>query len=175
MTRLTPQASMWVHITHGGAGPGSDRAADRMERRREMCERGVRSWAALALLPLAAIFGAGCGKGQEELPACEFNSRLAFEVWVYVEADKVPRSVGTMPAEKPLAIPPGRRWWVEPLDGADMAAVMEEVKAKGIPGLQLPPGGSDADLAHLKELKGLQALNLWGTAVTDASLAHLKD
>lgn len=33
---------------------------------------------------------------------------------------------------------------------------------------------SDAGIAHLKGLKGLQRLRLSGTAVTDAGLAHLK-
>jgi Leucine-rich repeat (LRR) protein len=97
---------------------------------------------------------------------------VRFVVVVRVDKDEAPRSIGTTPARNPLAIPECEEWWVYP-EGPIEEAVAE-IKAKAIPGLALPPGATDADLAHLQGLTGLQTLNLVDTKVTDAGLEHLK-
>jgi len=128
--------------------------------------------------------------------ACEFNSKLALNVWAYLP-DRGFERVGTTPAQRPVSIPECRWWGVQPLRGTTPAALRREVAAKRIPGLVLRRNAeqflaklgdlrglsvlyiltsdvTDAGLAHLKGLKNLRGLDLSGTKVTDAGLAHLK-
>ena len=49
----------------------------------------------------------------------------------------------------------------------------QEVEAQRVPALELGDA-TDADLAHLKGLTGLQQLGLGGTKVTDAGIEQLK-
>ncbi len=59
--------------------------------------------------------------------------------------------------------------------GQDMATVAAEVSRQKIPGLTLYGGCSDEDLAHLKELKGLQWLDLRScNRVTGAGVRELR-
>jgi hypothetical protein len=102
------------------------------------------------------------------------SSRLALDVYVLVEEHAQSKRVGYTPAPEPVAIPPCWYWWVEPVPPVDMEAVAREVEAQGIPGLRLRVA-SDADLAHLRDLKGLRSLDLSTRNVTDAGLAHLKE
>lgn len=148
----------------------------------DMKRQVVMSSVALALVPLLGTLrspGAARGSAGDESaargkPARTFNSKLPFRVWAWVEG-KGPRRVGETPAEEPLAIPECEWWAVEPLAGADMQKVREEVKLRRIPGLRLPCSASDADLAGFEELTGLQTLDLRRTQVTDAGLVHLKE
>ncbi len=103
-------------------------------------------------------------------PAGTFNSTMKLWVWTYF-AD-CPR--GVTPATKAITVS-GADWYVIPLDDPlDMAALAAEVNRQHIPGLQLR-AATDKDLLALRNLKDLQALNLWGTHVTDAGLESLKD
>ncbi|MBM4039459.1 MAG: hypothetical protein FJ290_13185 [Planctomycetes bacterium] len=111
----------------------------------------------------------------EKEPGRQFNSNLPFRVWAQVDEDGQPDCIGMTPSPQPLAIPSCHRWWVEPLGRRDMAMVARELNAQRIPGLCLFPLASDGDLEHLKDVKGLQSLDLAGTHVTDAGLAHLKE
>ena len=111
----------------------------------------------------------------EKLPARSFNSKLGFKVWVVVEESEDSKFMGSTPADEPLAVPACRSWFVEPVPPIDMEAVAGEVGAQGIPGLKLPAKASDADLAHLKDLRALQTLDLFHTEVTNAGLAHLRE
>ena len=110
--------------------------------------------------------------GPKRYPARQFNSKVSFEVWVLVDITEAARRIGTTPAEAPLEIPDCEGWWVVPKGPIEEAVA--EIKAKGIPGLELPESATDADLAHLQGLTGLQTLLLRRCRVTDAGLAHLK-
>jgi len=102
--------------------------------------------------------------GQKRYPARQFNSQVPFVVEARVAEDETPfRAISTTPAEKPLEIPECEEWWVIPKGPIEEAVA--EIKAKGIPGLGLPESATDADLAHLEGLTGLQTLDLGGTQV----------
>src|SRR5208283_2808392 len=87
-------------------------------------------------------------------------------------------SVGTTPARQELTIPPCVCWGVKPLPAwdRDWAALVRVMNQEHVPGLVMTAAtlDADADLAGLKQLQGLEELNLGGTAVTDAGLAYLK-
>jgi len=110
----------------------------------------------------------------EKLPARSFNSKLRFEVSAMVEEGGKVKLIGYTPADQALRIPQCRCWFVEPLAPVEMDAVCKEVEVQSIAGLKLREA-SDADLSRLRELKGLQTLDLMATRVTDAGLARLKD
>jgi hypothetical protein len=131
----------------------------------------------------------------------KFNSTLALQVWVSSREKKEGvLLIGATPSAEPLAIPKCQWWYVEPSAGVSVPALLEEARARSIPGLMLTLAGysaddyaqsgrwpdlkmldlrctkiTDAGLAHLKEMKKLQLLNLFGTKITDAGLVYVKD
>lgn len=108
------------------------------------------------------------------LAARTFSSKLQLAVWAQTEADGKPKRVGRTPATEPVEIPECITWGVEPAGDTSVAAAAQEVREQSIPGLRLKVA-TDADLVHLKDLQGLQALGLWHTRVTDRGLECLKD
>jgi Leucine-rich repeat (LRR) protein len=111
------------------------------------------------------------------LPARQFNSKLALQVYLDPEAgmfsDMGPL-LGTTPSDKPLSIPKGRMWCVVPGAGATNDQLVAEIRAQQIPGLALPSVAAGDDLSFLEKLPNLRSLRLTGDGVTDAQLAHLK-
>ena len=103
-----------------------------------------------------------------------FSSDLHLKVYVMREAGGGREQIGTAPSDRPINIPHGVSWAVEPIGQIDMNALAREIATKKIPGLHLKRSMRDADLAHLKGLTGLQTLNLRRTDITNAGLAHLK-
>ena len=102
-----------------------------------------------------------------------FNSQLSLKVYTGT-LDGGTELVGATPSETLLEIPECPYWWVEPRGPVDMAKLSREIHSKRVTGLALLVA-TDADLAHLKGLTGLQRLYLSETDITDAGLAHLKE
>jgi hypothetical protein len=128
-----------------------------------------------------------------------FNSKLKLSVWVLTEAGGKPKLLGKTPAPTAMEIPSCVYWGVGPIGDTSVDAVAREVQDQSIPGLSLR-NATDEDLTHLKELtglqdlnlrnnkkvtdmgvealtalKGLRSLNIGGTAVTDAGVQRLKE
>jgi len=109
-----------------------------------------------------------------------FDSTFELEVhesreWGASGLGRTPTTGGTG-----VLIPAGVNWYVGPvnknLTDEDLSALVAELKQRPIPGLSLRGRGiTDAELAHLKELKGLTELGLNDTKITGAGLAHLKE
>ncbi|NQU76836.1 MAG: hypothetical protein HQ546_11045, partial [Planctomycetes bacterium] len=123
---------------------------------------------------------AGPASVDPALRARTFNSKVAFDVYVRKTPDDAPELIGRTPSDKPLKIPAGASWWVEPVwstdTDMDMARVRAEIQARRVPGLRLM-GLPDDELVHLKGLTRLEMLNLgspYVQSVTDAGLVHLK-
>ena len=127
--------------------------------------------AVLSLLCPAAAYA----MEQEKAPApAFFNSAMAFEVFAFTEEEGLRSHVGSTPSDHPLEIPPCKWWYVRPGNAEQLEKVVEEVKAKSIPGLGLPFGTKDDSLVHLKGLTALRVLDLHCTDVTDAGLVNLE-
>ncbi|MCP4451362.1 MAG: hypothetical protein GY809_07870, partial [Planctomycetes bacterium] len=106
---------------------------------------------------------------------CTFSSDLHLEVYYTMRvAEEKWEWIGKTPSASPLNIPRCALWLVKPLGRVDMNALAREIATKKIPGLWLDRSTSDADLAHLKALTGLQMLYLAETKITDAGVVHLK-
>lgn len=139
-----------------------------------------------ALVLLAAIVGTpattavaaeSSGASTLSLPAREFNSKLALEVFLAPPGDDFfsrPISLGRTPAGKPLTIPAGRLWYLAPDSTVDRQLLMQEMNAQRIPGLDFREAASDNDLALLTDLRDLRLLLAAGPGVTDAGLEYLK-
>jgi len=125
----------------------------------------------VASILAGALWAAGSSKAEEKASPTSFNSHMAFDVYTLVGEGR--HFVGSTPSERPLTIPAGKWWYVEPRHTVDMEKVRQEVEAQRIPGLRLGDA-TDADLEHLKGLKELHLLYLIGGKVTDAGLEHLK-
>ena len=105
-----------------------------------------------------------------------FSSGLRLEVFIIRKAGGRPERIGQTPSRKPLNIPRCASWGVQPLERIDMKALAREIAAKRIPALAIIGRATiDNDLAQLRNLTGLQGLDLRYTSITDAGLAHLKD
>ena len=134
--------------------------------------------AAIVETPATKAVAADSGGASDlPLPAREFNSKLALEVFLAPPDDSPfsrPVSLGRTPAAMPLTVPAGRWWYVIPDSTVDRQLLVQEMNAQRIPGLLLLYGASDSDLALLKDLRDLRFLIAPGPGVTDAGLEHLK-
>jgi beta-lactamase regulating signal transducer with metallopeptidase domain len=125
------------------------------------------------------------GSGPLRCAARTFNSTMAFDVFVQETPrvgsfrDPFPgrpvKWVGRTPSAVPLKIPACEIWGVQPVAPApDWDALVHEIEAGGIPGLQLP-AATDSEVRHLAHLTTLQHLSLADSKITDAGLAYLGD
>jgi len=105
---------------------------------------------------------------------CALSSNLPFLVFYKRQGALKWNRIGKTPSDNPLEIPHCESWAVKPSGLVDMDILAREIAAKRIPGLWLNFIATDADLAHLRGLKGLQLLGLWDTGITSAGLSHLK-
>ncbi len=116
--------------------------------------------------------------------AREFNSRLEFKVRIWKTVQDAHGSgcetIGPTPAAEPLAIPPCHSWYVRPSgdvsDPETLRAIAAEVERFRVEGLDLAGTKiTDAGLAHLKGLTGLRELDLRSTKTTDAGVRALEE
>ena len=110
-----------------------------------------------------------------------FSSDLHLKVSIVRKAGDRREWLGETPSARPLEIPRCASWGVEPIGRIDMEALAREIAAEKIARLRMT-GASDGDLAHLKDLTGLQGLDLlrrriWDRGpdpkITDAGMVHL--
>jgi RNA polymerase sigma factor (sigma-70 family) len=150
--------------------------------------------------PVAAPAAAPQAPKPEAAQPTTFNSQVAFRVCIWVGREGELLWIGETPSGRPLTIPPGAEWYVEPRRPVDMEKVRQELETQKIPGLMLvdatdgdleylkgltslqwlrpafglPPQITDAGLEHLEGLTGLRKLDLAWAPITDAGLEHLK-
>jgi hypothetical protein len=112
-------------------------------------------------------------------PAMLFNSDLTLAVYVEHEPgsalDRLPPQgfefVGATPSRKPIPIPDGRLWLIQPRN-VSFAKVLEEAKRCRAPGLVIPGAIRRGDLARLGSLPSLTVL--WTHhSIDDAGLAEI--
>ena len=107
-------------------------------------------------------------------PARQFNSELPLRVQIQERSDSAWKDVGSTPSEKPIEVPACHTWRVVPSSETPIRQIVKEMEAQRIPGVRSRQA-TDDDLKEMKELKGLQTLDVTKSSVTDAGLAHLKE
>jgi len=117
----------------------------------------------------------------ETLSELKVNSGLKKDFFTYTPPPGTQVEDRSRPS-KPPATPgkePGRQFGTEAPEPPTATADDDLVRLKNVKGLQtldlLGKQVTDAGLVHLKGLKGLRVLSLQQTRVTDAGLAHLKE
>jgi beta-lactamase regulating signal transducer with metallopeptidase domain/Leucine-rich repeat (LRR) protein len=113
---------------------------------------------------------------EQRYPARTFNSTLPFNVFVQETTglEYGPPLIGHTPSPTPLEIRGNVIWWVKPTAPVkDWKALLQEIEQSKVPGLMLV-SVEDSDVQHLADFRSLKGLWLEGEKLTDAGLAPLE-
>ncbi len=111
---------------------------------------------------------------QPRFAARTFNSKIAFEVFVWTTPEQGFRRIGSTPSAAPLEIPACLMWRVQPSTPVkDWDLLAREISESKVPGLRLD-GTTDSHVKYLAGLTSIEWLWLQDTEITDAGLEPLK-